>query len=117
MAAGAELVVAHRTGALGAGWLAVVQADLGPLASGRRGRIGRGPPASAWPGAVCLPGLFDSGGSLYVHRHARTSVGPGLGTGAVTAALARRRRCGNARRIGNRQYVADALLARQRVII
>src|SRR5215475_7046541 len=103
MVAGAELAVAHRAGALGAGRLAMVQTDASALASGRRGCVGGWPPARARPGAVCLPGLFDGGGSLYVHRHARTSVGPGLGTGASTPALARRRWRGAAGSIGDTQ--------------
>src|SRR5713101_2481164 len=117
MVTGTVVALAHRPGALGAGPLAVVQAHTGALAGGRSGRVGGRPPPGAGPGAVCLPGLFDGGRSLYVQRHARASVGPGLGTGASTPALARRRWCGAAGSIGDTQCLASTLLARYRSII
>src|SRR2546427_8962755 len=102
---------------MGAGRLAVVQAYASALAGSRSGRVCGWSSAKPGPGAVCLPGLFDGGGSLYVHRAARASVRPGMGTGAVTPALARSRLRGGAGSVGDKQCMADELLARFHVII
>src|SRR5438477_9896496 len=109
--------MAHRTDALGPGCLVVVQAHTGTLADGRSGRVCCRPPTGAGSGTVCLPGLFDGGRSLCLYRHARASVGPGMGTGAVTPALACCWLRGGAGPVGYTQCVAGTLLARYRLII
>src|SRR5262249_50438759 len=114
---GTGLAMAHRLGAMGAGRLAVVQADAGALAGGLSGCVcGRpSPRAGLYP--VWLPELLDGGGSLYVRLHAWTGVGPGMGTGPVAQPCARHWMHGYPGSLGDTEYVADALLAHDHVLI